>query len=30
MIRTAYFNRHHPSIREMEEIAWVLRIDKRR
>ena len=25
-----YVNRQHPSIREMEEIAWVLRTDARR
>ena len=24
---SAYVNRNHPSIREMEEIAWVLRTD---
>lgn len=27
---TDYVNRQHPTIREMEEIAWVLRTDARR
>ena len=27
---TSYVDRQHPSLREMEEIAWVLRTDARR
>jgi len=27
---TNYVNRHHPSIHDMEEIAWVLRTDARK
>lgn len=26
---TGYINRMHPTIREMEEVAWVLRSDTR-
>ena len=27
---TRYVNRQHPSVREMEEIAWILRTDSKR
>ena len=27
---SGYLDRHHPSIREMEDIAWVLRTDPKR